>query len=157
MRNTGAESSPPQKTKLVMIKKSRQHASSMGNLSMAMKPMSVGGTSPPQNQLRKSNVFQNMINHSPSKSVAETPDTQKNNKFKRPPLPSIHLTSSKHQNSGQTFEFLKRKSKQVLIQKGGKRPSDSKSRVSAGDWKSLMEDQGLNNRQKTEKVQRIAK
>ena len=49
-------------------------------------------------------VFASMINHSPLKSEGGN-----NQQFKRPPLPSIHLTSQKYLNTGRTFEFLKRK------------------------------------------------
>ena len=73
----------------------------MGNLSIAFKPpMSTGVKSPPS---ENDKIFLNMINHSPAISENKKVMLSKQS-FKRPPLPSIHLTSSKHVNqTGETF------------------------------------------------------
>ena len=58
-----------------------------------------------------------MINHSPTKSEAtEVKQLLARLNYKRPPLPSIHLTSSKHfNNSGHKYGFLKRNSDRQVI------------------------------------------
>ena len=116
---------------------------------MIGKPMSeMGGND-------EKRLFQNIINHSPDISPDQDKTGTQSVKFKRPPLPSIHLTSSKYLNgTGKTFKYMKRDSstkvmhdKKTLL--GNKEKGQD---IHAGDWKSIANDRTMSAKERNIKV-----
>ena len=93
-----------------------------------------------------------MVNRSPD---FEDVNNEPESKVKRPPLPSIHITSKKYLNeSGNTFDFLKRNPSRKVIheRKSLDKGQEMAQEVHAGEWKSLLQDSNLSSKDRYIKV-----